>query len=131
MVLSKKYFKRYKKVRKNLRKKTKDKDYIEVESEANSIADELRKMIEPLIIRRSRRDLEQIDDYKKDLEIQEVSFSKVRDPELLVYDLGEHSKMYVETLEKIAHIEDEDSDIYSSNRAIVKFSDNEDECINH
>jgi len=105
-------FKRYKKVRKNLRKKTKDKDYIEVESEANSIADELRKMIEPLIIRRSRRDLEQIDDYKKDLEIQEVSFSKVRDPELLEYDLGEHSKMYVETLEKIAHIEDEDSDIY-------------------
>jgi superfamily II DNA or RNA helicase len=98
-------FKRYKKIRKDLRKNANNNDEsvsLEVENELGSIADELRKMIEPLIIRRSRLDLEQIDDYRNDLKAQNVSFAKVKDPELLEYDLGDMFDLYVGTLEKIA-----------------------------
>lgn len=97
-------FKRYKKVRKDLRKNsTKDEpDNIEVRTELHSIADELRKMIEPLIIRRSRLDLEEIEEYKEDLKLQGVSFPKVQDPELLEYDLGKMYDLYINTLEKIS-----------------------------
>lgn len=97
-------FKRYKKVRKDLRNNTKidDLDNSEVKVELHSIADELRKMIEPLIIRRSRLDLEEIEEYKDDLKTQGVSFAKVKDPELLEYDLGEMFSLYINTLEKIS-----------------------------
>ena len=97
-------FKRYKAIRKEIRKsdKASDVEKIEVKTELHAIADELRKMIEPLIIRRSRLDLEEIEDYRDDLKAQGVSFAKVRDPELLEYDLGDMFDLYVNTLEKIA-----------------------------
>lgn len=96
-------FKRYKAVRKELRKNSKDEsDAIEIKTELHSIADELRKMIEPLIIRRSRLDLEEIEEYRDDLKSQGVSFAKVKDPELLEYDLGDMFDLYANTLEKIS-----------------------------
>ncbi len=96
-------FKRYKKIRKELRKTSNDsKEILEVKDELEAIADELRKMIEPLIIRRSRLDLEEIEDYRNDLKTQNISFAKVKDPELLEYDLGDMFDLYVNTLEKIA-----------------------------
>ncbi len=96
-------FKRYKKVRRDLRKSTtEDDDGSVVKNELHSIADELRKMIEPLIIRRSRLDLEEIEEYRNDLKTQGVSFAKVKDPELLTYDLGDMFDLYVNTLEKIS-----------------------------
>jgi len=93
-------FKRYKAVRRELRKNSSEDTEIKVE--LNSIADELRKMIEPLIIRRSRLDLDEIEEYKEDLKAQGVSFAKVKDPELLEYDLGEMFDLYASTLEKIS-----------------------------
>ncbi len=96
-------FKRYKKVRRDLRKNSsEDEDGSAVKDELHSIADELRKMIEPLIIRRSRLDLEEIEEYKNDLKAQGVSFARVKDPELLEYNLGSMFNLYVNTLEKIA-----------------------------
>jgi superfamily II DNA or RNA helicase len=96
-------FKRYKAVRRDLRKNAKDEgDNSEIKVELHSIADELRKMIEPLIIRRSRLDLEEIEEYKEDLKAQGVAFAKVKDPQLLEYDLGDMFDLYVSTLEKIA-----------------------------
>ncbi len=96
-------FKRYKAVRRDLRKLSKDNsDSVEIKTELHAIADELRKMIEPLIIRRSRLDLEEIEDYKEDLKAQGVAFAKVKDPQLLEYDLGDMFELYVGTLEKIA-----------------------------
>ncbi|HMP67240.1 MAG TPA: helicase-related protein [Candidatus Paceibacterota bacterium] len=96
-------FKRYKAVRRDLRKNTKNDDgNPEIKDELHSIADELRKMIEPLIIRRSRLDLEEIEEYKEDLKAQGVAFAKVKDPQLLEYDLGDMFDLYVSTLEKIA-----------------------------
>ena len=96
-------FKRYKAVRKELRKDTKDDAHaLEIKTELHDIADELRKMIEPLIIRRSRLDLEEIEEYKDDLKKQGVSFAKVKDPQLLEYDLGNMFDLYINTLEKIS-----------------------------
>jgi superfamily II DNA or RNA helicase len=96
-------FKRYKKVRRDLRKSSiEDDDGSAVKDELHSIADELRKMIEPLIIRRSRLDLEEIEEYRNDLKAQGISFAKVKDPELLEYDLGNMFSLYVNTLEKIS-----------------------------
>lgn len=97
-------FKRYKKVRKDLRRDSNinDPESSDVKVELHSIADELRKMIEPLIIRRSRLDLEEIEEYRNDLKVQGVSFARVKDPELLEYDLGEMFGLYVNTLEKIS-----------------------------
>lgn len=65
------------------------------------IARKLRSMIEPVVIRRSRLDLEEIKIYKDDLALQGVSFAKVKDPELLEYDLGNLSDLYVKTLNSI------------------------------
>jgi superfamily II DNA or RNA helicase len=96
-------FKRYKAVRKELRKDSKDDAHaLEIKTELHDIADELRKMIEPLIIRRSRLDLEEIEEYKEDLKKQGVSFAKVKDPQLLEYDLGNMFDLYINTLEKIS-----------------------------
>jgi hypothetical protein len=70
-------FKRYKAVRRDLRKSTKDEsDNSEIKVELHSIADELRKMIEPLIIRRSRLDLEEIEEYKEDLKLKVLLLQK-------------------------------------------------------
>lgn len=97
-------FKRYKAVRRNLRKNTSDNESedSDVKKELHSIADELRKMIEPLIIRRSRLDLDEIEEYREDLKSQGVAFAKVKDPQLLEYDLDDMFDLYINTLEKIS-----------------------------
>lgn len=68
-------------------------------SEINSISRELKLMIEPLIIRRSRLDLMEINEYKQDLESKGVAFAVVADPELIEYELGDLYAKYVHTLE--------------------------------
>ena len=97
-------FKRYKKIRRGIRNSAKqdDADASEIATELQSIANDLRTMIEPLVIRRSRLDLDEIEDYKKDLKEQGVAFAKVKDPELLEYDLGDLAELYVKTLNQIS-----------------------------
>lgn len=98
-------FKSYRALRRNMHRSGKKQDdggVDEIKKQGQEIANELRKMIEPLVIRRSRLDLDEIDIYKKDLKEQNISFPKVRDPELLEYELGGISDLYINTLEKIA-----------------------------
>lgn len=105
-------FKRYKNIRKELRKSSQKNSLDgsnEVTDELHAIASELRKMIEPLVIRRSRLDLNEIEDYRRDLEQQGVAFAKVKDPELLEYDLGELTDLYISTLNKISSPDDSKS----------------------
>ena len=102
-------FKRYKDIRREIRKSSKQdslEGVSEVTTELQAIAGELRKMIEPLVIRRSRLDLEEIADYKNDLIQQGVAFAKVKDPELLEYELGELTQLYIETLNHISSQDD-------------------------
>ena len=98
-------FKRYKKIRREIRHSSEQaglEGKSEITTELQAIAAELRQMIDPLVIRRSRLDLNEIEDYRKDLEQQHVAFAEVRDPEILEYDLGKLAPLYIETLEQIS-----------------------------
>lgn len=92
--------KEYKSIRESQRKKTKSE--VQVKTEIEMLADKIRDILSPLIIRRSRIDLELIEEYKEDLKQQRVSFPKVNDPEILQYNLGDLTELYIETFYKIS-----------------------------
>jgi superfamily II DNA/RNA helicase/HKD family nuclease len=94
---------KYKALRRVMRKGA-DQEYIDRETE--QIAREQRRLIEPVLIRRSRLDLKYITRYREDLERQNVAFSEVIGPELLEYNLGKLFELYSETLELITKDED-------------------------
>jgi len=73
------------------------------------LADQIRDIISPLMIRRSRIDLDSIKEYKEDLIAQKIEFPKVNDPEILDYELGDLSQLYQETLELVSPEDDEDA----------------------
>lgn len=78
-----------------------------VQARISHIADGIRNILSPLVIRRSRLDLDEIEEYKEDLKQQKITFPKVNDPEIMDYDLGDLSELYEETLEKIAPEDEE------------------------
>ncbi|PJE57805.1 MAG: helicase [Candidatus Portnoybacteria bacterium CG10_big_fil_rev_8_21_14_0_10_36_7] len=86
---------RYKKLRRDM---ARDLNADEVDKEAKEIAIEQRRLIEPILIRRSRLDLKYITRYREDLAAQGVDFSEVKGPNLLEYDLGDLYDLYIETL---------------------------------
>ncbi|MDR2972662.1 MAG: phospholipase D-like domain-containing protein [Bacteroidales bacterium] len=90
---------------KTLKKEQKEKKIseIEVQKEVEMIAKQIRNIIQPLVIRRSRLDLDKITVYKEDLKKQNIEFPKVEDPQLLEYKLGELSDLYTSTLQRISH----------------------------
>lgn len=95
--------KRYKKLN---RARTKEKlNESQIAEEAEAIAKELRRLIETVVIRRSRLDLNHISKYKKDLERQNIKFAEVAGPELKEYELGKDAKLYSDTLERITNKE--------------------------
>jgi len=97
--------KRYAVLRKNLRTIS----HTELEKETMEIAEEQRRYLEPVVIRRSRLDLQYVTRYRLDLEHQNIKFPEVIGPELLDYDLGDIADLYLETLEKISNPDKENS----------------------
>ncbi len=75
---------------------------VEIKKEVETIAGRIRAIISPLVIRRSRLDLDGISSYKIDLKKQKIDFAVMSDPELLEYPLGELKDLYVETLNLIS-----------------------------
>jgi superfamily II DNA or RNA helicase/HKD family nuclease len=71
--------------------------------ELEKLSQELRQLIEPIIVRRSRIDLTEIDEYAEDLKLQGIEFPKVIGPELVEYDLGDIRDLYIDTLEKLSN----------------------------
>lgn len=90
---------RYDKLRRFMRKSPKEEEHINKERDA--IALELKRLIEPVIIRRSRLDIKNRTEYWEDLERQGIDFSQVQGPDILEYDLGELSDIYIHTLSVI------------------------------
>lgn len=101
-------FSTYKKLRKSLRKNQWDIQIIKKKGE--EIASRLRQLVSPVMLRRSRSDLQNIEVYQKDLERQGISFAHVHDPRLQTYSLGEISERYMLTLEKLSPAVDEDEE---------------------
>lgn len=84
----------------------------EVKQEAQKIAKSIRSIISPLVIRRSRLDLEEIPEYKQDLKLQKIKPLIPNDPIELEYDLGSIGDLYIRTLEKIYPENKETATIY-------------------
>ncbi len=95
---------KYKKLRVDLRKSP-NADFTK---ESTEISLEQRRFLEPIVIRRSRLDLEYITRYRKDLERQNISFPKVEGPTLLEYDLKGLGQLYLDTLSQIGDSESTD-----------------------
>ncbi|MDO8803047.1 MAG: helicase-related protein [Elusimicrobiota bacterium] len=90
----------YKKIEKA--QKEKSKTGAEIKTEVNTVARRIRDILSPVVIRRSRIDLEEIKEYKDDLALQKISFPEVMPPELATYHLGPLSELYIQTLEEIS-----------------------------
>ena len=65
------------------------------------LSNDLRLLIEPVVIRRSRIDLKEITEYADDLRQQGIDFPDVVGPDLIQYDLGNLRSLYAETLIKL------------------------------
>lgn len=77
-----------------------------ISARIKQVAEQIRNILSPLVIRRSRLDLDAIEEYKEDLKQQNITFPKVNDPEELDYQLGDLSELYLATLEQIAPEDD-------------------------
>ncbi|MCF6333765.1 MAG: SNF2-related protein [Draconibacterium sp.] len=73
-----------------------------IKDKVDEIARQIRLIISPLVIRRSRLDLEDISAYKEDIDAQGIEFPIVNPPEELQYNLGNLEELYIYTLERIA-----------------------------
>ncbi|NLT46608.1 MAG: helicase, partial [Thermotogaceae bacterium] len=74
----------------------------EIKAESQRIAKQIRSIISPLVIRRSRLDLEEIPAYKADLKAQRIQTVIPEDPVSLTYNLGKEKDLYLRTLSKIS-----------------------------
>ena len=74
--------------------------------EAERIASEIRSIISPLVIRRSRIDLKEIPEYAEDLKQQNIQLVIPNDPVELDYDLSSLKDLYLETLDRISEDDD-------------------------
>ena len=82
------------------RKKTMSED--EIKTDSQRIAKQIRSIISPLVIRRSRLDLDEIPAYKADLKAQNIKTVIPEDPVSLTYNLGKEKDLYLRTLSKIS-----------------------------
>ena len=96
--LIREYNKAYKEARDNKNNKAVQETFDDL---VKKIAKRIQHIITPVVIRRSRKDLEASSKYKKDLAKQNIKFSKVRDPEIISYDLGDLEEKYINTLDVI------------------------------
>ncbi len=94
----------YRSIQKDRRLK---KDIADLKRRINLVAEQIRDILSPLIIRRSRLDLIKIKEYKDDLDKQNITFPDVSDPVLLEYDLGDLTDLYEETLETLCPEEED------------------------
>jgi superfamily II DNA or RNA helicase len=90
---------RYVKLRRDIRKN--NVDSLELQQETIEIASEQRRLIENVVIRRSRLDLKNITRYREDLKKQRIEFPEVVGPKLIDYDLGVLNDIYLGTLSKL------------------------------
>lgn len=90
----------YKKINKQQREHTISKE--ELKDAVNKVAEQIRRIIGPLVIRRSRLDLKKIPQYKKDMQEQHMEFSDPQPPQIKDYELGDLEELYRYTLKRIS-----------------------------
>ena len=70
----------------------------EIIERSNALAQKIREILDPVVIRRTRVDLEKLLKYKNDLASQGIQFSDVKPPKSQNYELGDLSDLYIKTL---------------------------------
>lgn len=75
----------------------------EIRKELDDLSQQLRVLIDPVIVRRSRIDLQEINEYAEDLKLQKIQFPEVVGPTLVEYDLGEIRQLYLNTLDLLSN----------------------------
>jgi len=75
----------------------------EIKEELDRLSQQLRLLIDPVIVRRSRLDLQEIEEYADDLRAQNIKFPEVVGPELVEYDLGDIRHLYLHTLDLLSN----------------------------
>lgn len=98
---------RYKQLTAAQRDKTKPEE--KIKQEADDIAQNIRSIISPLVVRRSRLDLEEIPEYKEDLKSHHMSPVIPEAPVQLEYGLGNMRDLYIRTLNLISPTEEEEA----------------------
>jgi superfamily II DNA or RNA helicase len=92
-----------------LKKQLKTNPKSDKKTDFQKIAEDLKSMIEPVLIRRSRLDLQNIDVYAQELG-EKINLAKVSEPKLIKYELGSWEGLYLKTLQKIAPDDQESED---------------------
>lgn len=101
---------KYKKLREEQREGKKTDE--EIKTQVNDMAKKIRSIISPLVVRRSRLDLQGIPEYADDLKQQNIQLVMPNDPEELEYDLSELKDLYMTTLDRINKSEGSSDDVY-------------------
>ncbi len=73
----------------------------ELKEEIRKISMKIRDIIFPVVIRRTRIDLDVIEEYRDDLQKQEIYFPVVNEPVSKTYELGKLAPLYEATTEEI------------------------------
>ena len=84
----------------------------EIKKEINHIAKKIRSIISPLVVRRSRLDLQGIPEYANDLKQQNIQLVLPNDPIELEYDLSGLKDLYLSTLDRINKSEGSSDAVY-------------------
>lgn len=84
----------------------------QVKHEVNNISKSIRSIISPLVVRRSRLDLQEIDEYAADLKQQNIQLVIPNDPTELTYNLSKLKDLYLSTLDRISKSENSDAEVY-------------------
>ena len=87
--------------------RNKKRSAVEIESDLFLMGEKIRKMLTPIMIRRSRIDLENIKVYWDDLQKLKMGIPEVKDPIILDYDLKNLEKIYKKTIKLISPISEE------------------------
>lgn len=91
----------YKKLKKDHRENKSDEK--EFNKQSADLAEKIREILDPVVIRRTRVDLEKLTKYKSDLKAQGIQFSDVKPPKSQNYELGDLSELYISTLEQLTN----------------------------
>ncbi|HHE37641.1 MAG TPA: helicase [Candidatus Cloacimonetes bacterium] len=89
----------------NKERKKKDVDEAKLKRRIQNLAKKIRHILEPVIIRRSRIDLDKIKEYKNDLKKQGFKYVFAEAPIEKEYYLGDLAELYLKTLNTIYHEE--------------------------
>jgi ERCC4-related helicase len=75
----------------------------EFQEETKKITEQIKMILNPIVIRRTRIDLLTSEKYKEDLKQQNIEFSEIQPPVEQTYDLEKMTEIYVSTLDKLTN----------------------------